>query len=142
MSLSWIEGQELCMPESDLALASMIAAPVIVDDRVFAFDVNGALYEVSSNFNADTYRALGGLPLSASDAILTTPVTDKEQTRFIVRTKQDKVIALAIPRPSGFIDTLVRMKRSLSFLSSAAEADSSPQLEIQWTKSLAQEEAK
>ncbi|NRD72027.1 hypothetical protein HQQ94_01960 [Shewanella sp. VB17] len=129
-------------PDSEETLASMIAAPLIIDDRVFAFDVNGALYEVSSNFNADTYRRLGVLPLSASDAILTTTVTDKEQTRFIVRTKQDKVIALAIPRPSGFIDTLVRMKRSLSFLSSAAEADSSPQLEIQWTKSLTQEEAK
>ncbi|AQS38170.1 hypothetical protein Sps_03023 [Shewanella psychrophila] len=130
-------------PGSTENLLGIVAAPLLLEDRLFAFDTRGALYEVSSlNFTADSYRALGSVPLLQGDAILTTPAIDKTSAGFIIRTKKEQIIALNIPSSPNLVNRMMKKTMSLFSSSSASDAESPSSLEVQWTKSLTQEEGK
>ena len=130
-------------PGSTANLRGIVAAPLLLGDRLFAFDTMGALYEVSSlHFTANSYRALGSVPLSQGDAILTTPAIDKTSAGFIIRTKKEQIIALNIPSSPSLVNSMVKKTMSLFSSSSAADAESPTSLEVQWTKSLTLEEGK
>ncbi|WP_299491926.1 hypothetical protein [uncultured Shewanella sp.] len=112
-----IDGTDLqCLttqPNSQTPLNSMIAGPVMVEERLFSFDIQGHLYEVSANFdvnwnnsgqsNISSYRYHAKVPLIDGDAVLTPPVADKVKNSLILRTQLDNVIALDIPESPSVI---------------------------------------
>ncbi|MCL1126303.1 hypothetical protein [Shewanella surugensis] len=115
-----IDGSDLqCLveqPNSQNSLASMIAGPVIVDDRLFSFDINGHLYEINidpntdfnSESNVNSYRYHAKVPLAEGDAILTPPVADTVNNSLILRTQLDNVIALDIPTTQSSVSVLLQ----------------------------------
>jgi len=145
-------------PNSEEMLSSLISSPVLVEDRVFAFSVDGGMYEVSTEFTSASYIQHGQISLDTSDAILTTPLIDTRTDSIIIRTKQNNVMSLLIPAAQGAVNTLVKQAKTFfgfvskssvlissisSVLTSTVSSDSSSEeIVIKWKKSLSQEEGK
>jgi hypothetical protein len=145
-------------PDSVEMLPSLISSPVLIEDRVFAFSVDGGMYEVSTEFTNASYLQHGQISLDTSDAILTTPLIDTRTESIIIRTKQNDVISLLIPAEQGVVNTLVKQTKTFfSFVSkssvlissvssaltlTASSKSSSEAIVIKWKKSLSQEEEK
>jgi hypothetical protein len=123
-----IDGSQLqCFdnkPGTQVKLVNMIAAPVLVGDRLFSVDADGNLYEVASSFAVDTFRSHGRIPLTAGDAILTSPVADPLRNSLILRTKHDNVIVLSIPSSPSMASQLFNQAKSLLGFKTITQSES------------------
>lgn len=160
-----IDGTDLqCLttePDSQNPLNSMVAGPVMVNERLFSFDIQGHLYEVSTDLDVNWnnsgqpdisgYRYHAKVPLTEGDTILTPPVADEVENSLILRTQFDNVMGIAIPTPQSSISNLLQQATAFFSLMSTDVTDKAPAnktnnskntLAIKWTKALAQDEAR
>ncbi len=121
------------VPNTQDNFSSIVAAPLLVDDKLFSVSTDGNVYEVdhSLDFNNVVYR--GQLPVSVDDAITTSPVYDQVNDIIVFRTKQDVIIGYS---GSGNVSILGDV---LSWLGLSEESEEG-QIEEKWKTSLSQEE--
>jgi hypothetical protein len=135
-------------PNTEEMLSSLISSPILIEERVFAFSVDGGMYEVSTEFTNASYIQHGQISLDTNDAILTTPLIDTRTSSIIIRTKQNDVMSILIPAEQGTVNTLVKQAKaffgfvSKSSTSSTSSDSSSEAIVIKWKKSLSQGEEK
>jgi hypothetical protein len=124
-------------PNTSQKLINIIAAPLLVDDRMFSISLHGHLYEVSTEFSPETYRYHGQVPLNFKDVILTSPVIDKNSNKLIIRTKLDNIIAIDMPSSQGILNSIIRKAKSFYSVVNTSSS-SSEVIDIKWSKALIQ----
>ncbi len=137
-----INGSDLqCLgtsPDAISQLTSVVAAPVIIDERVFSVSTNGHLYEISSDFTQSTYRSHGNIALALGDAVLTTPVIDQRNNTIIIRTKLENITVVTVPPAQSTANKLVQQAKALLGIASESDKAASEDVTIKWTKALSQ----